>query len=161
LCEANWMQGTASQCMISNLASFMNCDAIYYSYKCVIMKLIAPQEPQSVDSEMYFVKYRPYWGVLQMKCALLLITVAARLKAWTVFARSTAGSMPSNSTEVMDVCMVCNLFCVCVFCVDRGLAKGSSPSKESCRLYIGSRKWKSGWGPTKGCRTIIIIMCSS
>jgi hypothetical protein len=40
------------------------------------------------------------------------ITVAARSKAWTVFARSNTGIVGSNSTEGMDVC-------VCVYCVCR------------------------------------------
>jgi hypothetical protein len=31
-------------------------------------------------------------------------------------------------------------------------------SKDSYRLCIGSRNWKSGQGPTKGCRGIIIII---
>jgi hypothetical protein len=40
------------------------------------------------------------------------ITVAARSKAWTVFARSNAGIVVSNPTRGMDVCLC--LFCVCV-----------------------------------------------
>jgi hypothetical protein len=39
------------------------------------------------------------------------ITVAARSKAWTVFARSNTGIVGSNSTQGMDVCMP--LFCLC------------------------------------------------
>jgi hypothetical protein len=33
------------------------------------------------------------------------ITVAARSKAWTVFARSNTGIVGSNPTQDMDVCM--------------------------------------------------------
>jgi hypothetical protein len=57
-------------------------------------------------------------------------------------------------------CLYClSLFCIYVaLCVGRGLAKGWSPSKESYGLCIGSRNWKSGQGPTKGCRAIIIII---
>jgi hypothetical protein len=33
------------------------------------------------------------------------ITVAARSKAWTVFAPSNAGIVGSNSTQGMDVCL--------------------------------------------------------
>jgi hypothetical protein len=51
------------------------------------------------------------------------ITVAARSKAWTVFARSNAGNVGSNPTQGMDVCV--RLFCVCVvLCVGSGLATG-------------------------------------
>jgi hypothetical protein len=39
------------------------------------------------------------------------ITVAARSKAWTVFARLSAGIVGSNFTQGMDVCV--RLFCVC------------------------------------------------
>jgi hypothetical protein len=52
-------------------------------------------------------------------------TVAAQSKAWTVFARSDAGIVGSNSTQGMDVFM--RLFCICiVLCVGRGLATGWS-----------------------------------
>jgi hypothetical protein len=80
---------------------------------------------------------------------ILPITVAARSKARTVFARSNAGIVASNPTQGMDVCV--RLFCVCVvLCVGSSLATCWSPSKESSRLCIGLRNWKSGQGPTKG-----------
>jgi hypothetical protein len=51
------------------------------------------------------------------------------------------------------------LFCVYVaLCVSRCLATGWSPSMESNQLCIRSRNWKSGQGPTKSCRAIIIII---
>jgi hypothetical protein len=54
------------------------------------------------------------------------ITVAARSKAWIVFARSNAGIMGSNPIQDMDVCV--RLFCVCVVLyVGSGLATGWSP----------------------------------
>jgi hypothetical protein len=54
------------------------------------------------------------------------ITVAARSKAWTVFARSNTGDVGSNPTQGMDVCV--RLFCVCaVLCVGSGFATGLSP----------------------------------
>jgi hypothetical protein len=40
------------------------------------------------------------------------ITVAARCKEWTVFARSNTGIVGSNPT-CMDTCV--RLFCVCTF----------------------------------------------
>jgi hypothetical protein len=55
----------------------------------------------------------------------------------------------------MSVCV----YSVCiVLCVGSGPETGWSPSKESYRLCIGSRNWKSGQCPTKGCRGIIIII---
>jgi hypothetical protein len=42
----------------------------------------------------------------------LLITVAARYKAWNVFSRSNTGIVFSNPTRGIDVCL--SLFCVCV-----------------------------------------------
>jgi hypothetical protein len=38
------------------------------------------------------------------------------------------------------------------------LRRVDPPSKESYRLCIGSRNWKSGQGLAKGCRAIIIII---
>jgi hypothetical protein len=56
------------------------------------------------------------------------ITVAARTKAWTVFARSNSGIVSSNPTRDIDVYIVCiySVFCV-VLCVGRGIATGWSP----------------------------------
>jgi hypothetical protein len=54
------------------------------------------------------------------------ITVAARSKAWTVFAHSNTGIVGSNPVQLMDVCV--RLFCVyVVLCVGSGLATGWSP----------------------------------
>jgi hypothetical protein len=47
--------------------------------------------------------------------------MAAQFKAYTVFVRSNAEIVGSNSTQGMDVCV--RLFCVWfVLCVDSGLA---------------------------------------
>jgi hypothetical protein len=64
-----------------------------------------------------------------------------------------------NHTQSMHVSIARLIpFCV-VLCVRRGLMTGwSPPSKESYRLCIGSRNWKSGQGPRKGCRAITIII---
>jgi hypothetical protein len=51
------------------------------------------------------------------------ITVVARSKASTLFARSNAGIVGSNPTQGMDISV--RLFCVCVvLCVGSGLATG-------------------------------------
>jgi hypothetical protein len=53
------------------------------------------------------------------------IIVAARPKAWAIFARSNAGIVVSNLTRGMVVCV--REFCVCVvLCVCRGLPTGWS-----------------------------------
>jgi hypothetical protein len=50
-------------------------------------------------------------------------TVTARSKARTFFNRSNAGTVGSNPTQGMDVCL--RLLCVCVIlCVGRVLATG-------------------------------------
>jgi hypothetical protein len=72
------------------------------------------------------------------------ITLAARSQAWTVFARLITGVVGSNPTQGTDVCV--RLFCVLV----AALWRADLPSKESYRLCIGLRNWKSGQGPTKG-----------
>jgi hypothetical protein len=66
-----------------------------------------------------------FW-ILRNKIDKMPITVAARPKAWTVFARSNTGIMGSNLTRGIDVCV--RLFCVCVVLhVDRDFSTGWSP----------------------------------
>jgi hypothetical protein len=63
---------------------------------------------------------------LTVICVLMPITVAARPKALTVFARSNTGVVGSNPARGMNVCV--RLFCVhVVMCVGSGLATGWSP----------------------------------
>jgi hypothetical protein len=76
------------------------------------------------------------------------IAVAARYKAWTVFALTNAGIVGSNPTQGMDVCLY--LFCVCVAVWVAALRRADSRSKESYRLCRRLRNWKSGKGSTKG-----------
>jgi hypothetical protein len=87
------------------------------------------------------------------------IKVAASSKAWAVLSRSSVRFVGSNTTHDMDICIVC-VYCVfllsCVL-VD-ALRWTDPPSKQSYWLRIGARNWKSGQGPTKGCRVIIIII---
>jgi hypothetical protein len=90
-----------------------------------------------------------HWTIL----GCLSITVAARSKAWTVFARSNTGVVGSNDTRDMDVCV--RLFCVCVvLCVGSGVATGWAPVKRVLPTVYGLRNWKSGQGPTEDCRAI-------
>jgi hypothetical protein len=57
-------------------------------------------------------------------------------------------------TGGMDISL--RLFCVCVvLCVGSGLAMGLSPVQiDLPTVYTELRNWKSGHGPTKGCRAI-------
>jgi hypothetical protein len=73
------------------------------------------------------------------------LTVTARSKKWTVFARS-------NPTRGMDVCL--RLFCVyVVLSVGSGFATDWFQSKEFYWMCIGLRNWKRGQG-LKSCRVI-------
>jgi hypothetical protein len=73
------------------------------------------------------------------------ITVAARLKAWTVFARSTLGSWLRIPLKAwMSLCV----YSVCVvLCVGSGLATGWSPVQEVLPTIYRRGNWKSGQGP--------------
>jgi hypothetical protein len=85
------------------------------------------------------------------------ITVAARSKAWTIFARSNAGILGSNPAQGMDVCV--RLFCVCVvLCAGSGLTTGWPPVLEVLPTVYRIKKLKSGQTPTTGCRAITIIL---
>jgi hypothetical protein len=64
------------------------------------------------------------------------VTVAARSKAWNVFARSNAGIVGSNPTQGMDICLC--LFCVCIC---SGLATGWSPIEGVLPIVLGLRNW--------------------
>jgi hypothetical protein len=65
----------------------------------------------------------------------------------------------SNPALDMDVCVVC-VYSVCVVpCVGRGLAKGLIPVQGVLpTVYRIKKVKKSGQGPTKVCRAIIIII---
>jgi hypothetical protein len=62
------------------------------------------------------------------------IIVAARSKAWTVFARSNAGIVGSNPAQGIDVCVcVYSVFVLsCVYVA--ALRRADHSSKESFRL---------------------------
>jgi hypothetical protein len=93
---------------------------------------------------------------------------AERFKEWTVFARSEAGIVGSNTTQGMDVWYVCAFFCVCVvLCLGRGLATSLSPvqgvlpsvndhetEKSVLCSKIGSKLPNGSKGKEKNLRTI-------
>jgi hypothetical protein len=78
------------------------------------------------------------------------ITVAARSKAWTVFARSYTDIVGSNPTTGTNVC----LFCVhVVLCVGSGLPTGWSPVQGVLSTVYRIRKTeKEAKAQLKGCR---------
>jgi hypothetical protein len=79
-----------------------------------------------------------------------MITVAARSKACTVFARLNAGIVDSNPTQGMDVC-VC-VYSVCVgLCVGSGLATGLTTHPRSPTVCVKKiTKLKKRPRPNKG-----------
>jgi hypothetical protein len=118
-----------SQCLLYH-ASLVTCGWHCFWWitgiKCLLFSLLLP----------FFYYYVLYYCTLVhvgvaycvMFCYLvnlllyssLPVTVAARSKAWRLFARSNAGIVCSNPTRGMDVCV--RLFCLCVvLCVGRGL----------------------------------------
>jgi uncharacterized membrane protein len=112
---------------------------------------------------MHVYPYYCYYPSLRYKnshlqCLLKLITVAAEFIAWTFFVRSNAAIVGSNPTQGIGVYV--RIFWVCVvLCVGRGLATGWSLIQIVLpTVYRGPRNWKSGQGPTYGCRATIIII---
>jgi hypothetical protein len=81
------------------------------------------------------------------------ITVAAWSEEWTVFACSNAWIVHSKPTR--GVYVIVRLFSICVvLSIDRGFATDSSPIQGVLPCMYRLRNWKSGQGPTKGCRAI-------
>jgi hypothetical protein len=76
------------------------------------------------------------------------VTVAARSKAWNVFARLNTGILGSNPARGMDVCM--RLFCFRCPVLVAALRRADHSSKESCQLSISVRLRNliRGLGPT-------------
>jgi hypothetical protein len=77
----------------------------------------------SVTHSLSFVRMSVYIYVVYLP-----ITVTARSKPWTVFARSNAGIVDSNPTQDIDDCVW--VYCVFVLpcvCVGSGLTTGWSP----------------------------------
>jgi hypothetical protein len=75
------------------------------------------------------------------------ITVAARYKAWTVFARWNTGIVGSNPTWGMDVCVPLWFVLPCVQVAV--LWQTDSPSKESYRLSKNIKKLEKLRGANK------------
>jgi hypothetical protein len=81
------------------------------------------------------------------------ITVAARSKAWTVFARLNTGSRVRIPFEAgMSVCVYSMLVLSCMYV--EALRRDDPPPKELYRLCKGPRNWKGGQGSWKGCTAI-------
>jgi hypothetical protein len=124
--------------------------------------------------KMFLVKSKQSkWNFKKVIQLIPPTTLAARSKAWTVFARSdasrsqwprglrhelssppqTLGSCVRIPLEAwMSVCVYSVFVLSCVQVVN--LRRADPPSKESYRLCKRSRNWKSGQGPLKGCRVL-------
>jgi hypothetical protein len=96
-----------------------------------------------------------YWTVVEDVSILtayktyMPITVAARSKAWNVFARWNAEIVGSNATRRMDAYV--RLFCVCfVVCVGSGHATGWSPVQGVVPIMYRLRNSRSCQSP-QGC----------
>jgi hypothetical protein len=76
------------------------------------------------------------------------ITVAARSKVSTIFARSNIAVVGSNPTRVIDVCV--RLFCVRVLCIGIGPAMGLSPVQGVLPTLYRLKKLKTRHMPKKG-----------
>jgi hypothetical protein len=77
------------------------------------------------------------------------ITVAARSKAWTVFARANTGIVGSNPTWGMNVCV--HLFCVyAVLCAGSGLVTDLSPIQGVLPTVYSIEKLKKRPRSNKG-----------
>jgi hypothetical protein len=88
------------------------------------------------------------------------ITVSARSQTWTVFAARRVGSwdqIPLEAWMFMCVYSVFMLFCMQV----AALRRADPPSKESYRLCIGLRNWKSGRSPKRKRKKIYLCLYSS
>jgi hypothetical protein len=89
--------------------------------KCRVCKIYFKQLPMSSVTIVLLVTSWP-------------ITVAARYKAWTVFARSNAGIVNANPTQGMEVVCVYSMFVLSCVWIE-ALRRADHSSKESYRLY--------------------------
>jgi hypothetical protein len=130
---------------------------IFFTYES--LPYSSPWEPQisrgnicSGDGRSY---YKDTFVMPPFICLRVLewaITVAARTKAWIVFARSNTGIVGSNPSRGVDVCV--RFYCVCiVLCVGSGLATGWSPVQGVLPLCIDQETAKAA-KVHKGCRAI-------
>jgi hypothetical protein len=78
------------------------------------------------------------------------ITVAARSKAWNVFARSNCGTVGSNPTQGMDVGV--SVYSVFVLSCEGSGCDSRPRSPTVCAERNKLRNWRRGQGTTKGCR---------
>jgi hypothetical protein len=73
-------------------------------------------EPLTFQPAWLSVRYCVKWFIVRYN-KLWPITVAARSKAWIVFARSNTGVVRLNPTQSMAVCIVCIYSVFMFFCV--------------------------------------------
>jgi hypothetical protein len=128
-------------------ASRLKRQIFCYWAECPV-RISAKHQPHSETAPKILITFRQFIETV----STWPITLAALSKAWTLFERWDCSWNPNQG---MDISV--RLFCAClILCVGSGLATDWSPSKESYRLLIGLRNWRSDQGPIKGCRTVDI-----
>jgi hypothetical protein len=131
--------------MLGIPVSMHSCKIFTY-YWCVYLRF---QQPR-----LYSVKWQDDYWIMNCKRCERPVTVAARSKAWTVFARSDVVIMDSNRTQGMDVWCVHVFFCVCVVLyLGRVLATSWSLVQGVLPIVNRSGDWKAARSH-KGCRAI-------
>jgi hypothetical protein len=103
--------------------------------------------PEPSRNKSQFFKLYVFW-------IFFLITVAAQSKTWTVYARSNIGVIGSNPTRGLVVCAFILCLCCPAYRYCSCPAMGRSPVQGVVPTVYRLRNWKSGQGPTKGCRAI-------
>jgi hypothetical protein len=135
ICINSWNE----PCVLNECLPTHSCHRLYN--KCNTNIYIAPKRDLN-KYEMWHLNIM--WGLV----AYPPITVAARPKAWTVFASSNTGIVGSNPIRDMDVCV--RLCCVCVLCVGSGLVTDWSPVQGLLPTAYRIKKLKRRPRPNKG-----------
>jgi hypothetical protein len=136
------------------LRCFVRLSASPLAYVCLVISIVI---------KFYDTAYilTSIWQLLTWFSSVSLylpITMAARSKAWTVFARSNTGVVGWNPIRSMDVCV--RLFCIYV---GSGLATGWSPVQGILPTVYNVRKLKKAAkvkravGPWRETKRIFIL----
>jgi hypothetical protein len=163
-------QGQAGSVVCEEVCSvslYRNCHVVWRTHREILILFHLLAHKLEIDGSIglliksclliAYIRTANYFGAIS-ESLYKPITVTARSKAWTVFARSNAMIVGSNPTQGMEVCVV-YIYSVClVMCVGRGLETGWSPVQGVLPTVYRTKKLKKRPCPTKGCRAIIIII---
>jgi hypothetical protein len=119
--------------------------------------LLSPFLSRSIWQQCFFI-YTPSSSVLRPVPNLgdKVPVFISPVTGWVDKSGHAARTLESWVRIPLKAWMSMCVFILCLYCscVGRRLATGWSPAKEAYRLCTGLRSWKSGQGPTKGCRAI-------